>query len=84
MQIMSYTAVRVNLASVLDKVNDDHVPVVITRQNDRKAVLIGYDDYLSYVETAHLLSNPYNAERLNQSIADIEAGRVQEHELIEA
>jgi len=83
MQIMSYTAFRVNLASVLDKVNDDHVPVVIIRQNDCKAVLISYDDYLSYVETAYLLSNPYNAERINQSIADIETGRVEAHELIE-
>jgi len=84
MHIMSYTAVRGNLANVLDKVSDDHVPVVITRQNGRKAVLIGYDDYMSYVETAYLMSTPNNAQRLNASIAEVEAGLTKAHELIEA
>jgi len=83
MDIVSFTNLRVNLASYLDKVDNDHIPVVITRQNNRKAVLIGYDDYMSYVETAYLLGNPYNAERLNKSIEDIEAGLVEQHELIE-
>jgi len=84
MEIMSYTAVRNNLAHVLDKVSDDHVPVVVTRQNGRKAVLLGYDDYMSFLETAHLLANPYNAERIHQGIAEVEAGLTQEHALIEA
>jgi len=48
MDIVSFTHLRVNLARYLDKVDNDHTPVVITRQNDRKAVLIGYDDYISF------------------------------------
>ena len=31
MDTMSYTAFRKDLGSVLDKVNDDHKPVLITR-----------------------------------------------------
>jgi len=84
MEIMSYTAVKNDLAKVLDKVSDDHVPVVVTRQNGRKAVLLGYDDYLSYVATAHLLASPHNAARIHQGIAEVEAGLAQRHDLIEA
>lgn len=34
-------------------------------------------------ETGFLLSNPENARRLRRSIADVKAGKVFEHELIE-
>jgi len=84
MDIVSFTNLRVNLASYLDKVDNDHTPVVITRQNDRKAVLISYDDYMSFIETNYLMSNPVNAERINKGIEEVEAGLTQKHELIEA
>jgi len=84
MEIMSYTAVRSNLADVLDRVSDDRTPVVVTRQNGRKAVLLGYDDYLSFLETAHLMASPENARRINQGMAEVEAGLAQAHELLEA
>ena len=31
MQAISYTALRNHLANMLDKVNDDHTPMLITR-----------------------------------------------------
>lgn len=34
-------------------------------------------------ETLYLLSSPANAERLTQAVADIRAGKVEMHELIE-
>jgi len=83
MHIISYTSLRVNLASVLDTIDNDRVPVVVTRQNDRKAVIIGYDEYMSYVETSYLMSSPANAERINKGIEEVEAGLTQKHELIE-
>jgi len=83
MDIVSFTTLRVNLSRYLDKVDNDHIPVVITRQNDRKAVLIGYEDYMSFVETNYLMSNPVNAERINKGIEEVEAGLTQKHELIE-
>jgi len=84
MDIVSFANLKVNLSHYLDKLDNDHIPVVITRQNDRKAVLIGYEDYLSFVETNYLLSNPVNAERINKGIEEVEAGLTQKHELIEA
>lgn len=83
MDAINYSAFRSNLARVLDKVNDDHKPVLVTRQNGKPAVVISLEDFQSYEETAYLMASPKNAERLNQAIAEIAAGCAQRHELIE-
>ena len=83
METISYSALRGHLASVMDRVNDDHVPVVITRRNGKPAVLMSLEDYSSYEETAYLMASPKNAERLHQAIAEVEAGNSQERDLIE-
>lgn len=83
METISYSAFRSQLARTLDKVNDDHRPVLITRQNGKPAVVISLEDYHAYEETAYLMASPINAERLNQAIAEVEAGKIFQRELIE-
>jgi antitoxin YefM len=83
MDTMSYSSFRTNLAGTLDKVNDDHKPMIITRQNGRPAVVMSLEDFQAYEATAYLMASPKNAERLNQAIAEIEAGNTVERELIE-
>lgn len=83
METMSYTLFRNQLAKTLDKVNEDHAPILVTRQNGKPAVLISLEDFQSYEETAYLMASPANAERLNESIAQIEAGKGTVHELID-
>ncbi|ARU56760.1 MAG: type II toxin-antitoxin system prevent-host-death family antitoxin [Pseudomonadales bacterium] len=83
MDTLSYSAFRSHLASTLDKVNDDHKPILITRQNGKPAVVMSLEDFQAYEETAYLMASPKNAERLNKAIAEIEAGRVVNKELIE-
>lgn len=83
MDTISYSAFRSHLASTLDKVNDDHKPVLITRQNGKPAVVISLEDFQSYEETAYLMASPKNAERLNQAIAEVNAGKTVQRELIE-
>lgn len=83
MDTMSYSAFRNQLAGTLDKVNNDHKPVLITRQNGKPAVVISLEDFQAYEETAYLMSSPKNAQRLNEAIAEVEAGKATEHELIE-
>ena len=83
MDVVSYTHLRKNLSGILDKVNEDHSPVLITRQKGSPAVLISLEDYKSYEETAYLMQSPENAKRLNRSIEQIEKGLSKEHELIE-
>ena len=83
MDTISYTAFRNELASTLDKVNDDHSPIIITRQNGSPAVVMSLEDFKSYEETAYLMASPKNAQRLNQAVAEIEANNSTPHELIE-
>ena len=64
MSTISYTAARENLAATMDRVCDDHEPVVITRQKQRSVVIISLDDYKALEETAYLLKSPANARRL--------------------
>jgi antitoxin YefM len=82
MDVISYTALRAKLAEAMDKVNDDHRPVIITRQRGKPAVLMSLDDFSSYVETDYLLSSPRNAARLGKAVRDLKAGRGRSHKLI--
>ncbi|MFT7222674.1 MAG: antitoxin YefM [Cellvibrionaceae bacterium] len=83
MDTLSYSAFRTQLAGVLDKVNDGHKPVMITRQNGKPAIVMSVEDFHSYEETAYLMASPKNAERLNQAIAEVEAGQTVQKGLIE-
>lgn len=83
MDTISYSTLRKQLAKTLNQVNEDHAPVMVTRQNGKPAVLVSLEDFESYEETAYLMASPTNAERLHRSIADAEAGRTQAHDLIE-
>jgi antitoxin YefM len=84
MDVLSYSVFRTQLGKALDKVNDDHIPIMITRQNGKPAVLMSLEDFKAYEETAYLMASPKNAARLNQAIADIEAGNTAQHDLIES
>jgi len=83
METLSYSAFRSHLAEMLDRVNDDHRPILITRQKGKPAVVMSLEDFKSYEETAYLMASPRNAERLNQAIEEVEAGRIVSHALVE-
>ncbi len=83
MDAISYSSFRGDLAKTLDKVNADHTPVLITRQNGKPAVVMSLEDFHAYEETAYLMASPQNAQRLNRAIAEITAGNFTEHELAE-
>ena len=76
MTAISYTAARENLASTMDKVCQDHDPVIITRNRNQAVVMMSLEDYSSWEETAYLMRSPANARRLLESIAEIEKGKV--------
>ncbi len=83
MNTMNYSDFRGHLAHVLDQVNEDHKPVVITRQKGKPAVVMSLDDFKSYEESAYLMRSPKNAERLNRSIKQLESGKGTSKKLIE-
>ena len=75
---------RRNLSGMIDKVNADHEPVLITRDRGKpSAVLMSLEDYASFEETRYLLASPKNAERLAQAVGELEAGRGGERPLHE-
>ena len=67
MDAISYTAVRANLAQTMDKVCDNHEPIIVTRNREQAVVLISLEDYKAMEETAYLLRSPANARRLIES-----------------
>jgi len=83
MDAISYSAARKNLVKTMEKVCDDHSPIIVTRKNARAVVIIGLDDYNAMEETAYLLRSPANAERLRESIKQAEEGKVISHDLME-
>lgn len=83
MDVTTYTQVRKNFASAMDRVCDDHEPLVITRQKERPVVMMSLSDYNAIKETLYLMKSPKNAEHLLRSFQDIESGKVQERDLIE-
>lgn len=83
MDTVVYSQARSSLAKTMDKVCDDHSPIIITRKNQRSVVMISLEDYQALEETAYLLRSPNNARRLLESIAELESGRGTQRELIE-
>ena len=83
MDTISYTKARKNLASTMEKVCDDHNPLIITRKSNRPVVMLSLEDYQAMEETAYLLRSPKNAKRLLESIVELESGEGLTKELIE-
>ena len=75
MTAISYTAARENLASTMDKVCEDHAPIIITRNRDQAVVMMSLADYEALEETAYLLKNPKNARRILSAISQLDAGK---------
>ena len=81
MNIVSFTEARNSLKSVLDRVVDDSDVTVITRRDSEDAVVMSLDHFNSMQETLYLMRSPKNAERLAESIAQLEAGNTTVREL---
>lgn len=60
----TYTNLRQNLASIMDRVANDREVVIIRRRSARTVAMVPADELLGLIETAHLLRSPKNARRL--------------------
>jgi antitoxin YefM len=83
MDAITYTTARANLAHTMDRVCEDHEPLIITRNGQQSVVMMSLEDFKALEETAYLLRAPKNAKRLLESIASLEAGNGQERRLAE-
>ena len=73
MNNMTYSAFRSHLSQALDRVNDDHRPLLVARRSGKAVIVLSLEDFKSYEETAYLMSNIKNATRLNESIKELES-----------
>ena len=83
MDAITYSAARANLASTMDRVCDDHEPIIITRNGEQSVVMLSLEDFRALEETAYLLRNPANARRLLSAAAQLTAGKGVERTLAE-
>ncbi len=81
MDTITYTTVRANLASAMDKVCNDHEPLIITRNREQSVVMLSHEDFKALEETAYLLRTPANAKRLLAAAAKLYAGKGTERTL---
>ena len=83
MEAISYSAARKNLVETMERVCDNHDPVIITRNGSRAVVMMSLEDYNAIEETAYLLRNPANAANLRESIKQYEQGKFKKKDLLE-
>jgi antitoxin YefM len=83
METLSFSDTRANLKAVMDRVVADKAPVAVTRQKAEGVVIVSQSEWESIEETLYLLRSPANAKRLLESIAELDAGKGVERELIE-
>lgn len=83
MDTVNYKDIQENLPEVMEKVCKTQTPLIITRDNNPSVVLMSLADYHAYEETLYLLKSPKNAQRLRESIAELESGGGIEKELLE-
>jgi len=83
MNAVNYSELRKRLKGYLDRVYDDHEPLIITRKNNQNIVLLSIEEYNSLIETNYLLSNIANSKRLIKSLEKARHGKLLKKELIE-
>ena len=83
MHAITYSTVRANLASVMDRVCDDHEPLIITRNGEQAVVMLSLEDYKALEETSYLLRTPANAKRLLAAVTQLAANNGVERALVE-
>jgi antitoxin YefM len=84
MNAVTLKEAKLHLEQLVTQVIADAEPTIVVTESGEQVVFLSLDEYNSWRETLYLLANPANAEHLRKSIAEAEAGNVQERELLEA
>lgn len=64
MTAITATKAKENIYQLIQEVNDNCVPVIITNNEGKNAVLIGEEDWRAIEETLYLVSIPGMAESI--------------------
>lgn len=80
MLAVNYSTIRNKLKDYCDKASDFQETIIVTRKNEKNIVLMSLDKYNQLEKAAR--NNEYLA-MIDRSIAQLDTGRGQQHELIE-
>jgi len=84
MDAITYEEALSHLSEAMEKVVNDHSPVIITRPHHPPVVMISLDDYNSWSETEYLTRSPANAKDLRKAVEEVKSRRnLVNRELIE-
>jgi len=83
MRTISATDFRKNMSLEADRLVDDADITLVTRTGASNFVVLSEADFNSWQETLYLLSSPKNANRLLESIRELNAGKGVAHELVQ-
>ena len=83
MSAITATEARKSLFGLIQQANEDHTTVeVVSRRGN--AVIMSKDDFDALTETAYLLRNAANAERLLEAVERARRGEFEQHDLLDA
>ena len=80
MLAVNYSTIRNNLKDYCDRATDDEETVIVTRKNEKNVVIMSLDQYNAIMKAVR---NAEYLAKIDQGIAQLEAGLGQHHELIE-
>ena len=80
MLAVNYSTIRNNLKDYCDKVTDFSETVIVTRKGEKNVVMMSLEKYNQLEKAAR---NAEYLSKIDRGMAQLEAGRGQEHELIE-
>ena len=80
MLAVNYSTIRNKLKDYCDRATDEAETVIVTRKNEKNVVIMSLEQYNSIMKA---LRNTEYLTKIDQGIAQLEAGKGQVHELIE-
>lgn len=83
MLAVNYTNLRDNMKTYMDKVTDDYETMIVTRKDNKNVVMLSEESYNNLMENIHVMGNKANYDWLMESKAQLEAGKISTHTLIE-
>jgi antitoxin YefM len=82
MQAITLKSAKRNLPQLVEQVLADAEARIVVTDAGQQVVVMPLDEFNSWKETLHLLSNPANAAHLRRSMAEAESGNAEQRELI--
>ena len=79
----NYSEFREKLKKYLDDVEDNNETLIIKRKSGKGTVMISLEEYNSIMETMHLLRSKSNADRLYDSMRQMNEGHTVQKDINE-